>query len=155
IRIEHRQQVRVNRRLSVRAAEKSEGEPDQLVLVVIVIKGPYENIARRLAGNGQRQGQGVFVRHPPDFFLHRLQLAEVVDALEVANSNLWRATAGFHGWPCARFEFGFSGHGNLRAEFRRRREPIVYSTGCIFVNMNQRARGQDSSTTKDTKKHEV
>jgi hypothetical protein len=31
----------------------------------------------------------------------------------------------------------------------------VYSTGCIFVNMNQRGEVQNSSTTKDTKKHEV
>src|SRR5580658_375553 len=98
---EHRQHVRMNRRLSVLAAEKSEGETDQPVLILTTIfsriKGPDQNIARRLEGDGKRQGQGIVVRHSPDFFLYRLQLAEVVDALEIADANLLRANAGHHG----------------------------------------------------------
>ncbi len=105
ISIEHRQHVRVDRRLPVLAAEKSEGEADEFLLV----ESPDENVARSLAGNRQRQGQSVIVRHPPDFFLHRFQLAEVVDALEVADYNLLRSAARHHGWPFARFEFGSQG----------------------------------------------
>ena len=69
--IEHGQHMRVNRRLSVLAAEESEGEPDQLIFIFLLVEGSDENIADSFAGNGQREGQGVLVRHAPDFFLDR------------------------------------------------------------------------------------
>ena len=102
IAVQHRQHVGVNGRLPVLAPEKSEGETDQLVLIPVLcvfipIKGSDENVARRLAGYGQREGQGVFLRYAPYFFLHGFQLREVVDGLEVANHDRLGGTARRHG----------------------------------------------------------
>src|SRR6266446_8185411 len=102
IRIEDGKHVRVNRCLPVFAAEKSEGEPDQLIFIFLLVEGSDENIADSFAGNGQREGQGVLVRHAPDLFLHCFQLAEIVDTLEVANRNLLGA-ASHQGRPLSCF----------------------------------------------------
>src|SRR5271157_4943902 len=157
--IEHRQHVGVKRRLPVLAAEESEGEADHLVLIfiLILIEGPDENIARRLEGNGQREGQGVLVRHPPDFFLDCFQLAEVVDALEVANRNLLRGATGHHHhcWPFARFEIwslgmAISAHKSGAEGNTSCTAPVAVLSTAIKVL----ARVNNSSTTKGTKEYE-
>jgi len=97
--IEYGKHVRVDRGRAALAAEKSEGEADHLVL----IESPYENIACRFQGDGQSERQGVIVGHAPNFPFDRLQLIEIVDAVEIADRNRL-CSAGHHGWPFVRFE---------------------------------------------------
>ena len=110
--VEHGQHVRVDGRLSVLTAEKSEGEADQLLffilifnVVEIVVEGTDKNIACRLEGNRHRERQSIVVCHTPHFLLDGFQLAEVVDAFEVANEDLGRPPldVAFH---TLRFQFG-------------------------------------------------
>src|SRR6266496_3700753 len=93
VRTEHRQQVRMDRRLPMFPSQKPERKPDQLVL----IECPHKNVARSLVGNGQRERHAVLIGHSPHFLLHGLQLAEIVDVPQIADDNLWSHVCGHHG----------------------------------------------------------
>ncbi len=92
ITLQHRQHVRVNRSLPVFPSKDPEREPDHLVAV----KRSHENAPGRFAGNRQRHREAVIVRHPPDFFLHRFHLAEIVEALQIPDNDELRCAAHVH-----------------------------------------------------------
>src|ERR1035441_2313971 len=83
------------------ASQKSERESYQLLFfwffavglfpaLLVLVKCTHEDVTCRLQRVRQREREGIFIGHPPCFFLHGLELIEFVNRAEVANRNLWR-----------------------------------------------------------------